>query len=333
VAVTNKDGKLEIIDRSAVISSPTHSVVGFLNTGIQTLEFPSPNTKRQRREEDRTLALDAINYEVFMTKDSLKVGVKLLVAYKISHPLVALTELRTAEGIIRHIEGIVTADMGKTIQQCSSREFLSSYQSRPVFAESKENSSDLRIESYQDVVKRQLAVDLKEYGIDLLRMSVQESKLLDSDIASKMSQQALNTAKVSADQAALDTNYLIARKQATQKAEVKQIAQQQENESKVNAAQADLEAAKFKAQSELASAKLRADAIRIEAKARNDVSSLEGELYQKYPKLFQYKLAQVRFNGLDKAKFTVVSSEFSDMFSGVGSTLLPSKVGPTKASK
>jgi len=269
--------------------------------------------------------LDAINYEVFMTKDSLKVGVKLLVAYKISNPLTALTELRSAEGIIRHIEGIVTADMGKTIQQCSSQEFLSSSQSKPVLNEEGEALSAPRHESYQDVVKRQLAIDLQEYGIDLIRMSVQESKFLDSEVASKMSQQALVTARASADQAALDINYLIARKKATQDAEVKQISQQQEYENKVNKAQAELEAAKLRALAELESAKLRAEAITIEAKAKNDIASLEGELYEKYPKLFEYKLAQVRFDGLDKSEFTVVSPEFAEMYSIMGPQLFPTK--------
>jgi len=78
------------------------------------------------------------------------------------------------------------------------------------------------------------------------------------------------------------------------------------------------------------SAKIRADAIRIEAKGKMDAASLEGDLYAKYPRLYEFKIAEIRSKGLQKTNFTVVSEEFAEMFSVMGPTLFPSKAPPLR---
>jgi len=76
----------------------------------------------KNRKADNPHADPAVlSYEVFITKDSLKVGVKLLVAYQILDPLMALTMLRDEEGLLRHVENLAVTDMGKAIQQSSSQ--------------------------------------------------------------------------------------------------------------------------------------------------------------------------------------------------------------------
>ena len=50
-----------------------YRVEGFLSTGIQTLVFPSEEMLNQRKKENKNASDDEINYEIFTTKDSLKV--------------------------------------------------------------------------------------------------------------------------------------------------------------------------------------------------------------------------------------------------------------------
>ncbi|MBV8801984.1 MAG: hypothetical protein JO131_03280 [Gammaproteobacteria bacterium] len=212
VAITNKDGKLEIINTSKVISSSTHQVVGFLNTGIQTLEFPSASAREKKMREDKAASPDQINYETYQTRDGLGVGVKILVAYRISNPTTALSQLTSHTGIVSHIEGLTTTDMGKTIQQLSSIDFLSSNQTKinTKDQESKISSNSLPFPSapvpqnYADTAAEQLARDLKEYGIELIRLNVQEFKILDKEIQSKMSAQELATTNASTQQTVTD---------------------------------------------------------------------------------------------------------------------------------
>lgn len=340
VAITSKEGELCVITKATVINSPTHSFVDFLDTSVQTLEFPSMKTKKQRQEERKQATRDEVNYEIFTTSDSLKVGVKLLVAYKISDPKKALA-LGFKESIIDHIEGVVTADMGRAIQSCSSQEFLSSYQSKPrsISVEGQSESSAPsapQLQSYQDMVKAQLADDLAEYGISLIRMNVEESKVLNEAIAGKMEEQALSTAKASAEISVLRQNYQIAENKALQEAQVKKIQKDQENAMSVSAAEADAKAASIRAQGELDAARMKAEAEMISAKTKNEIALMEaktksdaakllGEQYKLCPDLVTLELAKIKFNALfANAKLNVTSKELNSFFTAPGLTLFSS---------
>lgn len=78
-------------------------VDGFISVGVQTLVFPSDETKAMRKRENAAITTEECNYEIFTTKDSLRVGVKLLVAFKIVDARKAIMEL-TRNGIIKHVE-------------------------------------------------------------------------------------------------------------------------------------------------------------------------------------------------------------------------------------
>jgi hypothetical protein len=138
VAISYNSGSLEVIepkvDNTPIrIESSTHEVTGFLEIGVRTLVFPSEDTKKTRMAESANLKpnADEINLEIFTTKDSLRVGVKLLVSFMITKPHKALSVLLNDDGILKHIENLATVDMGKAIQQCSSQEFLCFYQTKP----------------------------------------------------------------------------------------------------------------------------------------------------------------------------------------------------------
>lgn len=159
-------------------------VDGFMSVGIQTLVFPSEETKRNRKRENASIDINEINYEVFTTKDSLRVGVKLLVAYKIVDPRKAIIAL-TKEGIVKHVENCCVVDMGKSIQACSSKDFLSSAQNKPVRPNGASSSGEVSpgepslLQHFQDTVKMALAADLHEYGIELVRLNFETPKVLD----------------------------------------------------------------------------------------------------------------------------------------------------------
>jgi regulator of protease activity HflC (stomatin/prohibitin superfamily) len=315
VGILYINGKLQVIRPSndakpVVIDNETAFVDGFISTGIQTLIFPSDATKIERRKENSKVTDDEINYEVFTTKDSLRVGVKLLVAYTIADPEKALSLLRK-DGIIRHIENCATVDMGKAIQQCSSKEFLSSSQNRPTNNNEKDflgsNAAPL-LQFFQDTVKTALFKDLSDYGINLVRLNFETPKILDVGIAKQMAEQALTIASVSARESVLEQNNKIARTVAEQEAAVKSIAQQQENNNKISSAKAELEAAQLRGQAKLAEAKLNGESLVAEAEARNKAAQLVGAQYNTHPALFSLEALRIQTEALSKANLHLIAA-------------------------
>lgn len=300
VAVTYNNGRLEVIEprmdnQPTVINSPTHEVSRqFLSTGIQTLVFPSEDTKRQRRLDNPKATTDEITYEIFTTKDSLKVGVKLLVAYKIRDPKCAFSLLTDNEGILTHIENLATVDMGKAIQQCSSQDFLSFYQTRPMTGQHSyiSDQSGAPVMHFQDVVKQQLSDDLREYGIELVRLNIETPKIIDPELARSMSAQAQKTAETSQQQSVMQQQYEIARRKAEQEAEVKKIAQEQANAAKISQAEAEFH-----------SAEMRAKAMLIQAEAEKQAALLRGQQFIENPKLFELEMLRLQMEALAKAQF------------------------------
>jgi hypothetical protein len=353
VAITYDNGQLKVIPPSessepVIIDSATHDVdPHFLPIGIKTLIFPSEDTKAEKRKDNSKATEDEIAYEVFTTKDSLRVGVKLMVAYEISDPALAMRRLGSTQDILEHIENCAVVDMGKAIQKCSSQEFLSFYQTKPRNGhEDKEAESGMpsapRAEHFQDEVKNQLSVDLAEYGIKLVRLNVETPKVLDETIAKQMGSQSIATAQASAKEAALDTNFAIARREAQQAAEVARIKQEQENNSKTSAARATFDATQLlktaevsaqvavmelanqmaisKAKNDLEAAKLRATVVQTDAAAENEKVRLQGQRLHDYPELLQLELARMQFEALAKTRPSVnlnVTSEEMRNFSAM----------------
>ncbi len=295
----------EFIDKPKLVTDRYLWVVDFLNTSIQTLEFPSEKTKKARLRDDKDAKSDELSFDIFTTNDSVKVGVKLLVAIQIANPTLAMKRLGSVKGILDHIEAVVTTDMGKAIQQCSSKDFLNFYQNKPLGRDAKIDTGEVLgpvVENYQDTVKKQLAHDLEEYGITLIRMNVQESKMLDKTLADEMGKQSLITAKASAEGAAIHQIWMNKRTQATQEAEVNKISQQRANQAIIDAANAELEAAKLRGQAKL-----------VEAEAINKAAAMQGELFNKYPQLAELRAAEIRATALSRANFTVTSVEFANL--------------------
>jgi len=335
VCLTYDSGQLVIREpardgKPLLLNNENMRVEGFLSVGVQTLVFPSEETKLARRAENPDLSTDEACLEIFRTKDSLRVGVKLLVAFRISDPYKAVTML-SRDGIIKHVEHSAVVDMGKAIQQCTSRDFLAStysnaggtataqpgraqagtYAASP-FGDSSSSSSSSSmspsvsgacgvqsdgslLEHFQDTIKVALAADLAEYGIELVRLNFETPKILDAKISSQMAEHALSVAAVSAQESVMKQKAEIARVQAEQEATVKRIAQDQQNANAISVAKARKDAAQ-----------LEADACVIEAEGRHRAAQLEGAQYSAHPPLLQLKLAEISASAMSAAKISMV---------------------------
>jgi regulator of protease activity HflC (stomatin/prohibitin superfamily) len=294
VAITYNNGILTIIPppqdgKPVVIDSPTHGFVGFISTSLQTCLFPSKDTKAQAASDNRNATADEINLKIFQTRDSLRVGVVLVVAFKIIDPEIAITKLGR-DGIIPHIENVSFADMGKAIQLSTLQEVMYFTQNKPGVHNAGEEGSAESGQTIQDRVKSNLAMDLADYGIELSRLQIENMKVLDLEIAKQLAGQSVTSAEFTTKQATLVKEYDIRTTEARMKAETDNIALQQANQAIIADAQAKLDAAQREA-----------DAVLIAADAQRRAAALKGELYRKYPALLDLERAKQKAKAIEGA--------------------------------
>ncbi|KAN0049903.1 hypothetical protein ACTA71_003001 [Dictyostelium dimigraforme] len=296
VAITYNNGNLTIIPtpkdgKPVIIDSPTHNFEGFIQTSLQTCLFPSKETKQQAIKDNKNATSDEVNLKIFQTRDSLRVGVVLVVAFRIVDPQLALTKLGK-EGIVNHIENVSFADMGKAIQ-------LSTLQEIMYFNDTKPSSTiDESVQTIQDRVKSHLARDLCEYGIELARLQIETIKVLDIEIAKKLAGQSVTSAEYTTKQATLVKEYDIKTTEARLKAETDNIALEQKGKAIIAEAQAKLE-----------SAQRQAEALIVTANAQKKVQEMQGELYCKYPILAEIELAKIKAEALKSSTLYITPQD------------------------
>lgn len=349
VAVTYKNGVLEILEpnpgKPYIITLATHEVESFLSIGLETLVFPSEQTKLQR-QKDKASA-EEIAYECFTTRDSVKVGVKLMVAFQIVDPELALKRLTNKEGILKHIENVATVDMGKVIQLCSSQEFLNSNNMQPLKEGQEEQKqkviTNIKNKNYQDEVTKQLQKDLLEFGIELTRFNIETPKILDQQIASEMAKFSVQSAQINAKMGFMDQQFHIAKRTAEQEATSLQIAQEQKNSATTSQAKAALAAVQSKTSAKIAEAEAakkvaelnaeaekisifkkaeaEAAAIKMKAEAEKIAFELKGAVLHKHPYLYELELAKIKSAALTKATLSLTSQELATLFTKNSFTL------------
>ncbi|KAN0031976.1 hypothetical protein ACTFIV_005849 [Dictyostelium citrinum] len=297
VAITYNNGILTIIPtpkdgKPVIIDSPTHNFEGFIQTSLQTCLFPSKETKQQAIRDNKNATSDEVNLKIFQTRDSLRVGVVLVVAFRIVDPELALTKLGK-EGIINHIENVSFADMGKAIQLSTLQEIMYFNDTKP-----SSNSTNETAHTIQDRVKSHLARDLSEYGIELARLQIETMKVLDTEIAKKLAGQSVTSAEFTTKQATLVKEYDIKTTEARLKAETDNIALEQRNKAIIAEAQAKLQ-----------SAQRQAEALLITANAQKKVQEMQGELFTKYPILAEIELAKIKSEALKSATLYITPQD------------------------
>lgn len=343
VAITYDNGKLityepPVDHKPILITNPNHSHEGFLTINIQTIEFPSEatrkartaNAKKTNKNTDPTddMNYNDINYEIFRTSDGLPIGVKILVVFEIEKPDLTLKRLKPDQ-IMPHIEHLVVADMGRTIQSATSVDFLSSDQTKikPLKTDIDMISDSHQGEFFQylqDKVKSQLHNDFAEYGIKLVRLNFETPKILDHTISNKMAEFSLMSTSARAQEGVMDRNFRIAQTKANQDAETMKIKQKQENDNKVLIAEVDQKSVQLKAEAELNAARMKALAklAETEAEAKGqqmllEIANRRAELYDKHPGLLQYDLALIQAKAMRSIQSTIISPEIAQMYYGM----------------
>lgn len=306
VAITYNNGILTIIPpprdgKPVIINSATHNFAGFMSTSLQTCLFPSKDTKALAAAENSNASADEINLKIFQTRDSLRVGVVLVVAFKITNPELAITKLGK-DGILPHIENVSFADMGKAIQLSTLQEVMYFTQNKPGVHNHGEEGSAESGQTIQDRVKSHLALDLADYGIELSRLQIENMKVLDTEIAKQLAGQSVTSAEFTTKQATLVKEYDIRTTEARMKAETDNIALMQRNQAIIAGAQAKLDAAQREA-----------DAVLIAADAERKAAALRGHLYRKYPALLELERAKLKAAALRGATL-VLSQDQLDQY-------------------
>ncbi len=281
-----------------VISSAI-SVKCWLPTTVQNLVFPSEKAKRNKLDE--RVSADLAKYEVFRTSDGADIGVKLYVSVMIEENDAALAAriLKDEKNMLAHIEDVTQTDMRRAISQVSFQDITTGDLTRPRLREAEDQKQLQKTlqpsaprRYIQDEMREQLAKDLKECGVTLVRLDILECEPLDVERVKKAKEASINTAQLSVEAATMETRYTIDIKKAKQAADVKRVEQEQTNESTYKQKEADLRAATAEANAvrakaegdahaKFASAKAAADSYALEAKARIEAELMKAENEQK----------------------------------------------------
>jgi regulator of protease activity HflC (stomatin/prohibitin superfamily) len=307
VAITYNNGILHIIPppvdtRPVIINSATHNFDGFISTALQTCLFPSEDSKNQTLKDNPKVTADERNLKILQTRDSLRVGVQLVVAFKIKQPDVAITKLGK-DGILPHIENIAFADMGKAIQLSTLQEVMYFTQNKPKTKDEARDTVQEGLQTIQDHVKQNLAHDLEDYGIELARLNIETIKVMDEEIAKKLAGQSVTSAEYTTKQATLVKEYDIKTTEAKLRADTDNIALQQKNQALISQAQAKLDAAQREANASL-----------IVADAQRKAAEMQGELYTKYPQLLELEMLRIKAEALKGATIYITPNDMGNVF-------------------
>lgn len=287
VAVTYENGNLCIISPDkkgpTLITSPTHEVSSFLDTNIQSYTFPSDEEKKQRLKNNDRILPERLNHYVFLTSDSLEIGMKLLVSYRIEDPHKALSQLGE-KGILNTVENLASVDMAKVVNTLSSQEFLNPYSSANV-------EKNAQPAYFWEKIYTSFRKELENFGIELVRFNIESPFYVDKEIGRKMSEFATMTAEANAKQGIIERQARVQEAEARRDANTKQIKQNQTNEATISAAQASLEAKK-----------LEAEGIRILAEANAKELELKAEVFRNYPELLEYEKTKVMAEAIGQGK-------------------------------
>jgi len=159
------------------------------------------------------------------------------------------------------------------------------------------------LQSIQDNVRHNLAKDLEDYGIELVRLNIESIKVLDEDIARKLAGQSITSAEYTTKQATLVKEYDIKTTEARLRAETDNIAVVQSNQAIISLAQAKLD-----------SARIEAEALLIAANARRKVEEIQGSIYTQYPLLFDLEISKIKAGALSKATIYLTPKDMGNFF-------------------
>ena len=320
VGISYAEGILVILPNGRhVIDSSTHLFERFLSTKQRSIRLVTygashKHSKSRTGRAAETTMLDDSDFLLCETKDLVKVGVRADVFYSIVDPEKCIQTLNTDE-----LEDLVRETAVATLTNIIRSTALNQIaQSSQVSASSAENALVAEIAedeveegdserpaaavSYffdraHDEFMSKLHQDfVTRYGVDIANIRMESFKIMDTELASEISQNCLTTAHVENQLSNLQGQNLIATQKEQTAADcekIKALAEARsletlakaENKRKVDAAQAEAEAMKVRtiteAQAEadaiLLKAKAEAEAIRMKAAAEAERAKLLSE--------------------------------------------------------
>ena len=294
VSNINKNGILEI-------RHPNAEFITFLDTNLINKNYPTEKSQF-----------------TYYTKDSVQVGVKLFVAYQIIDPKLAIEKLGPT-GIDKHIEHVTHVDMARAGQETSLQGIQSSSDANiDATTGSSESANDnppayhqIYLSTWQESVKKQLEKDLKEYGILLVRLNIEEINILNKEVENEMGKQAVEVAKANADLAAIQMQRAVALQKAYSDSAVARLHTQQNAESNLILAENNKKVAE-----------LDRETTQIKAEAEAQALQLLGDKLAANPSLLQHELNKAACNAL--AETQIHSLFFGD---GKNSPLFYNQMG------
>jgi regulator of protease activity HflC (stomatin/prohibitin superfamily) len=313
-AVSYNNGILEIIkpnekNEPTIINSSSHAVEKFINTNVQNKIFPSDEEKTRRLNNNKNISPDELNHYVYMTRDSLKIGVQLVVSFRIVESHKAVKQLGV-DKILSTIENLAAVDMGKMVNRLSSQEFLnpvykkngknlSKHDEKSKLDENASKTDGQRGEedvqpSFWGDIREELSNELNQYGVELIRFNTETPIVFNKDIANKMAECATMTAEANAKQAIIQRQAKVQEAEATRDANTKRIEQEQINTAIISHAEAEFQAQKYKA-----------DGLLLEAQAKAKSIEIMGKAYKDHPELLELEKVKYVSEAMGKMKLVV----------------------------
>jgi hypothetical protein len=273
-----------------------------LSRALQNINFPSEETIIQNKKDKK----EHPELDHFYTSDSIKVGVKIFVCYRIVDPLKLMSFLKLSD-VQTHIEGVVATDMGRIFAGTKAQDLMASDSStlKRIEAPKKgQASAPILFSNYKDAVKQQVYKDLDEIGIELVRLELLETVILQKDIADAMAKPATQSAKARADASVVKVQGMIAKQQAEQKNAINAMKTQQENELIVSQAEAKSSAMLIEAKAKLEAAKIENKIAQMKADRERESKSLLSKVYQDSPELFELAKMNILSQAMQGSHFS-----------------------------
>lgn len=267
-----EENQVGIIEQDGILTirNPNVEFVTFLKTDLINKDYPS-----------------TVGNQFTYYTNSVKIGVKLFVAYRITDAKLAIKELGPM-GIDEHIERVTHVDMARAGQE-SSLQGIQASGDLNLDALSTSGNDDnppaydqINLNTLQKSVMERLKNDLEKYGITLVRLNIEEINILNKDVENEMGKQAVAVAKARADLGASEMQKIVAFKNAQIASEVAQLQAQQVAATKLIEAENNNEIAELNKKTTLINAEAEAGALKLLGKTLSDD-----------PNLLRFKLAEI----------------------------------------
>ena len=264
VGVSFKGGVLEVMPPGRhVIESAEHSFDSFMSTQQRAL--------RLKQE-----GLGGGDLLVCETKDLVKIGIRADVFFRVADPEKAILQvgqdkidLLMLETSIATLINILRSTPLSDIAQSSSAAAVSEVEHEETLEKAGKPSAPLFFDQTHDQFLSKLHDHFNEqYGIEVSNIRIEQFKIMDDQLATSISQQAVKTADTQTRLANLVAQTEIATQEQEREARMKQISAKSEADTRRVAAEAEVQQAEAKA---------RASRVRAEGEAEVQRIAAEGE--------------------------------------------------------